>query len=289
MKKIGLVAILLSSGFIGLSQDVTETFNSTRIINSHSTEVLGKKMWEYRIEHRFGDIAGANGGVQTAFGFDQAADIRMAFEYGITDKLMAGIGRSKGIARPYTSLIDGFLAGRFLTQNKEKKIPVSAAIIGTAYFSYMKSSLDSQSVAFFDNQYSRRMAYSTQLVITRKFSDRISLAVMPTYIHRNYVAQSDVNDLFSVGFAGNFKINKKMGVIVEYFANLESENFRPNAMNSLGIGIEFVTNGHNFHINCTNSRGFGALQYVALTEENWLKGQFRLGFSISRNFKIKKS
>jgi len=287
MKKLVFVVLLIIAGFHCFGQDVTETFNSTRIVNSHSTEILRKKMWEYRIEHRFGDIAGANGGGQTAFGFDQAADIRMAMEYGITDKLMAGLGRSKGIGRPYTSLCDLFLAGRFLTQNKEKHMPVSAALVQTLYYTYMKQINDGQSVAYFDNKFSRRVAYSTQLVLTRKFSDRFSLAIMPTYVHRNYVSQTDLNDLFSVGFAANFKITKSIGVILEYFANVESENFRSDAMNSLGVGFEFVTNGHNFHINLTNARGFGELQYVALTQENWLKGQFRLGFSISRNFKIK--
>lgn len=289
MKKNILATLLFFIGTSAICQDVTQTFNSTRIVNAHSTETLGKKMWEYRIEHRFGDFAGANGGVQTGFGFDQAADIRMAMEYGINDKLMAGIGRSKGIGRPYTSLIDGFMAARFLTQNLEKKIPVSAALIGKMYYTYMKQVNDAQSVAFFDNKLERRFAYSTQLVVTRKFSDRISLAIMPTYVHRNYVAQDDVNDLFSFGAAANIKINKSMGVILEYFYNFEDDDFRTSATNSLGIGFEFVTNGHNFHINWTNSRGFGELQYIALTQEDWLKGQFRLGFSISRNFKIKKS
>ncbi|MFA7273384.1 MAG: DUF5777 family beta-barrel protein [Crocinitomicaceae bacterium] len=289
MKNLGLIAVLFSIGQFGYAQDVTGTFNSTRIVNSHSTEMLGKKMWEYRIEHRFGDVAGSNGGAQTAFGFDNAADIRMAMEYGISDKIMAGLGRSKGIGRPYTSLVDGFIAARILTQNKENGMPISAALVGTMYYTYMKQISDPQSVANFEGKFSRRIAYSSQLVLSRKFSDRISFALMPTYVHRNYVAQDDLNDLVSLGAALNVKINKSMGVILEYFYNFENENFRTTATNSIGLGFEFVTNGHNFHINFTNARGFGELQYVALTQEDWLKGQFRLGFSISRNFKIKKS
>jgi hypothetical protein len=287
MNKIGLLSFLFLIGSHGFGQDITQTFNSTRIINSHSTEMLGKKMWEYRIEHRFGDFAGSNGGPQTGFGFDNAADIRMAMEYGISDRLMVGLGRSKGIG-PYTSLIDGFMSGRFLTQNKEKKIPFSAALVGSMYYTYMKESLDSSSVTFFDGKFSRRVSYSTQLVLTRKITDRISLALMPTYVHRNYVAQDDVNGLFSCGVAANIKISKSMGVILEYFYNFEDDDLRTYATNSLGVGFEFVTNGHNFHINWTNSRGFGEMQYIALTQEDWLKGQFRLGFSISRNFKVKK-
>jgi hypothetical protein len=40
------------------------------------------------------------------FGLDNSADIRIAFEYGITDKMMIGLGRSKGTGSPYKSLID---------------------------------------------------------------------------------------------------------------------------------------------------------------------------------------
>lgn len=288
MKKINTLVLLCLLSANSFGQNATETFNSTRIINSHSTEMLGKKMWEYRIEHRFGDFAGTNGGAQTGFGFDNAADIRMALEYGISDNLMIGIGRSKGIARPYTSLVDGFLSYRFLQQNKESGMPLSAALVGTTFYTYMKSINNPQSVANFDGKLARRLSYSAQLVLTRKFSDRISLALMPTYVHRNYVAQDDVNDLVSLGAAINFKITKNMGVILEYFYNLEPENLRPLAKNSFGIAYEFVTNGHNFHINWTNARGFGELQYITMTQEEWLKGQFRLGFSISRNFKIRK-
>jgi hypothetical protein len=287
MKRILLVfGVGLASFCFG--QDVTETFNSTRIINSHSTEVLQKRQWEYRIEHRFGDFAGSNGGVQQAFGFDQAADIRMAMEYGFAEKWMAGIGRSKGIGLPYTSLLDGFIKGRFLTQNAEKKMPVSVAVIGNMFATYMKSVDDPQSVANFEPDFTRRLAYSTQVVVTRKFGHRLSLAIMPTYTHRNYVATNDVNGIFSVGVAANLKINKSIGVIAEYFHNIESSGFRPDAKNSLALGFEFVTNGHNFHINLTNARGFGDVQYIALTQSDWLKGQFRLGFSISRNFKIRR-
>jgi hypothetical protein len=285
MKKLFFAALLLS--FNSFSQDVSQTFNSTRIVNSHSTETLSERQWEYRIEHRFGDLAGAGGGTQTAFGFDQAADIRMAFEYGLSDKWMVGLARNKGIARPYKSLLEGFIKGRILTQNKEKNIPVSIAVLAESYYSYMKASTDTFAVDFFPKK-SHRLSYATQMIVTRKMSDRLSLALMPTYVHRNYVAADDVNGLFSLGGAFNYKLTKSMGVILEYFYNVEPDGFRPNAKNSFAVGYEFVTNGHNFHINLSNARGFGSMQYVALTQEEWLKGQFRLGFSIARTFKIRR-
>ncbi len=288
MKKRTLLAFVSLFSVISWAQNVTETFHSTRIINSHSTEVLNKRVWEYRIEHRFGDFAGEAGGVQQAFGFDQAADIRMAIEHGFAQNWMLGFGRSKGIGRPYTSLLDGFIKGRILTQNPEKGIPISLAVVGNMFGTYMKTAEDIESLAYYKSDFARRLAYSTQLVLTRKMSDRISLALMPTYTHRNYVAFDDENVILSLGMAANIKINKSIGIIAEYFFNFEPTNARPLATNSLAFGFEFVTNGHNFHINLTNARGFGDVQYIALTQEDWLKGQFRLGFSISRDFKLRR-
>jgi hypothetical protein len=67
------------------------TFSTTRVVNGHSVETLSKGTYEFRIEHRFGDIGGVNGGVQNMFGFDNLSDMRIALEYGITDQLMVGL------------------------------------------------------------------------------------------------------------------------------------------------------------------------------------------------------
>jgi len=92
------------------------TFSSTRVVNGHSVETLEKGTYEFRIEHRFGDIAGVNGGVQNMFGFDNLSDMRIALEYGITDQLMVGFGRAKGTGAPYRSLVDGLVKYKVISQ-----------------------------------------------------------------------------------------------------------------------------------------------------------------------------
>jgi hypothetical protein len=79
------------------------TFKSSRIINGHSPDVIEKKSLLMKIDHRFGDIAGGSGGVQNLFGLDNSSDIRIGFDYGITNKLNVGIGRSKGTGNPQSS------------------------------------------------------------------------------------------------------------------------------------------------------------------------------------------
>jgi len=61
---------------------------------------------------------------------------------------------------------------------------------------------------------------------------------------------------------------------------------REESFDNLGIAFEFKTYGHNFQINFVNSRGIGDTQYLTYNRSNWLKGQFRIGFTISRTFDL---
>lgn len=283
MKQL-LVLSCLALASASYAQNVEETFSGTRVINGHSVETLKSRILEFRIEHRFGDIAGTNGGVQQFFGFDQAADIRFAFEYGLSDKWMIGLGRSKGTGSPYRSLVDGFTKYRILTQEKDGT-PLSLAAMGSAVISYQTATTDLTQVTSFP-KFSHRMAYSAQLIAARKFGERLSLQVMPTYVHRNLVTNDDSNGLFSLGGAVNYKFNKTYGLTVEYYQNFNPSGLRENMKNSLGIAFEWTTNGHNFKMNFTNSRGFGETQFIPYTTSDWLAGEFRFGFSISRKFKL---
>jgi hypothetical protein len=261
---------------------VEETFHGTRVINGHSVETLRKGVLEFRVEHRFGDIAGTYGGIQSMYGFDNSSDIRIAFEYGITNDLMVGFGRSKGTGAPYKSLLDGFVKYKVIKQERHGS-PFTLTALATTSYSYMTASTDISQVNAFP-KWEYRLAYCTQLNIARKFGERLSLAVLPTLVHRNYVAQNDVNTLFSLGGAARFGINSKMAVLVEYYHVFADEDVRGTNYNSLGIAFEWITFGHNFTVNLTNSKGFGETQFIPYTFENWLKGQFRLGFCVGRKF-----
>lgn len=282
-----IVALCCTIAVTGFSQEVQETFNGTRIVNGHSTETLKSHILQFRISHRFGDMAGEFGGVQQWFGLDNAADIRFAFEYGITDKWMVGIGRSKGTGNPYSSLVDGFTKYRILSQTKDNKMPLSLAVMGATTVSYMKASSDLTQVSSFPD-FAHRMAYSAQVLVARKFGERFSLQFAPTYVHRNYVSLNDENGIFALGTGANLKITKGFGLIAEYYHVLNATELRENqgSKNSLSVGGEFATNGHIFRINLTNSKGFTETQFIPLTFSDWMEGQFRLGFSITRNFKL---
>jgi len=53
---------------------VTGTFKTTRNINFHTLETLGKHTLDFRISHRFGPM---NSGSYELWGLDQTANIRL--------------------------------------------------------------------------------------------------------------------------------------------------------------------------------------------------------------------
>ena len=264
------------------SNEVEDTYLSTRIVNGHSIETLKKGTLEFRIEHKFGDAAGELGGINTLYGLDNATDIRFAFEYGLTNNLMIGVGRSRGSGTPYSALLDGFLKYRILKQNKTL-MPVSITYVGTTSYSYMTASSLKTDVAYFPKWY-HRMAYSSQLNIAKKIHNKLSLALIPTIVFRNYVAADDQNLLFSLGSAVNYAINSKVNIGIEYYTNYQEENLRSTYQNSLSIGVDWITFGHNFKVFLTNSAGFGETQFIPYTDTDWSKGQFRIGFCIGRKY-----
>jgi len=298
IKKFAYFFLILLLSTHSFSQDVEDstefeeepiTFSGTRIINGHSTKTVEKGIFEMRIEHRFGDIAGINGGAQSMFGFDNLSDIRIALEYGITDDLMVGFGRSKGARNspnsisPYSSLLDGFVKYSILKQKKGATPLSLSAVIGSS-FTYMNASTDESQVSYFPKT-AHRFSYFTQIVAAKHFGDRFSISIMPTYVYRNYVAATDQNGLFALGGAFRLRLTKRFALLTEYYQTFSEKDFRQSGyQNSLGVALEWFTFGHNFTVNFTNSTGLGETQFIPYTAENWLKGQFRFGFCVSRKF-----
>ena len=226
--------------------------------------------------------AGLGAGINTLYGLDNVSDIRIAFEYGATDKLMVGFGRSRGTGFPYRSLLDGFVKYRLLHQDK-KGMPLSLSLLGTSTYTYMPASTNLGEVNAFPRSI-YRFAYCSQINIARKFGNKFSLSIIPTLVYRNYVATDDVNALFSIGSAVSYAVNSKVSLIVEYYSNIQKETVRSNYQNSLSAAIEWITFGHNFKVYLTNAGGFGETQFIPYTNTDWAKGQFRLGFCISRKY-----
>jgi hypothetical protein len=281
--KILTAIISILSLFNAVSQDkIWNTFEGTRVLNNHSTEMLYKKNLEFIIAHKFGDIAGSNGGFDNFFGFDNIADVRFAFEYGITNNLNIGIGRNKGIGLQ-RQVIDGFFKYRFLQQEKNG-IPINLSFVSSMAFVGAKASTDSTSLAFYQNPL-ERLIYTNQILASRKMNDRWSILLNLGYHHRNLVAFDDVNGMFFTGGAIRFRVTETFGLIAEY-NHVWNRVYGNGQKNPLSLGFEVLTGGHNFTIVLSNSKAINENLFISNTYSDWLKGQWRIGFSINRRFKL---
>ncbi len=286
MKKFSLffLAVMLIST-AAYSQNTFETFKDTRVINTHSVETLPGRKLDVRIGHRFGDFAGDAGGWQTFYGLENAADIMIGFEYGVSDALTVGINRTKA-SGPLKRLVNGIVKYKLLAQKEDGSMPFTITALGVASVSTMEKSDDPEVLHFFEKS-AHRWMYTGQLLIGRKFSDGFSLQVIPSYTHRNVVGFNDENGLISLGFATRVQLTKVMGLIVDGtfpFSDIRtSEN---GYFPAIGVGLEFDTGGHVFQLNFTNATAISETDYIPNTTSDWGEGQFRLGFTISRMFNL---
>jgi hypothetical protein len=270
---------------------VYASFKSPRIINAKSNETVKKNELDFVISHRFGDAAGKHGGAKTFFGTDAAADIRIALDYGITDRLTVGISRSKG-ATAIRQLYEGNLKFKLLQQTIDNHVPLGITLYGNGVVSSMKSNTNATVPDHFD-KFSDRWSFFAQAIFVRKFSRKFTLAVLPSFVHWNRVGFGDENDTYSLGAAARLKISKRMALIADYFYVFKSKSsrdfFKTNGLsfyNPLGLGLEIETGGHIFQITFMNSTALLENQFIPYTTTTWTKGQFRWGFSISRTFAL---
>lgn len=253
---------------------VTGTFKAEYIINTQTVESPANGNLNFVIQHRFGQL---NSGSYNFFGLDNAT-LRLGLDYGITDDLDVGIGRSS-----YLKTFDGYLKYKLLKQTEGPQMPLSVSVLGTV----TDYTQDEPTETYLDMRL--RTAYSVQLLLARKFSRWLSLQLSPTWLHYNLVPTvEDKNDVFALGLGGRVKITKRMSIDAEYDIVPTRQVVSTSVHNSLSLGWDIETGGHVFQLVFSNSQSMLPTQYLAQTTGTWGKGDIYFGFNISRNFNLKK-
>lgn len=267
---------------LSFAQDDAETttysyglFHGRRIVNGHSLELQKEGELELYIGHRFGAI---NGGAYEFFGLDQA-DMRLTFDYGVKDWLAVGVGRSS-----YKKTFDSFAKVRLLRQSTGKKnMPISMTALSTMTYQSLKPDATLPAPPKYSN-----LAFTHQLLIGRKFSDNLSIQLMPTFTHINLVETADLpNDIFTLGGAIRYRVTLNLAITAEYYYTIPPTSLGLGRYNSLGIGFDIDTGSHVFQVHLTNSSAMFERAFIAETNKSWLDGGIHLGFNMNRIFKLK--
>ncbi|MBK6380420.1 MAG: hypothetical protein IPF72_12175 [Chitinophagaceae bacterium] len=304
MKKILLLPVFLFAFLANImAQDpaVAETkaapkqkftravFNATKIINMQSTEIVSPGAIQFMISHHFSNIWNKGGGKQNIaqfFGLNSGVDhTYMSFDYSPL-KFM-----NVGVAMAGASKYEGWAKFRILRQQTgAKNIPVT---IG--WYSMMNVNTAEDP----DNEFSgNKFSFMNQLLISRKFSDKISLQLMPTWIHFNVVPYgiNNSNEVFSLGIAGKYKVSSKLNVTLEYarqlnmYKNLITKNgailnYNPDL---LSLGVEISTGTHLFQFYVGSTTDASAIDQLARNNSSIKDGNIAFGFTINRSMNVKK-
>lgn len=286
---IGIVILLFSNNLFAQEEDLLKllgedkpkkerikyAFKSPRVINSHSMEFLNPGTMDFRILHRFGQL---DQGYKNFFGLDQAS-MRMGFDFGILQNLMAGIGRST-----YKKEVDAYIKYAPIRQSKGPwSSPVTFALV---------SGITIDGLPWADpdrkNYNTSRLAYYFQAILGRKFSEGFTLQLSPTMVHKNLVQNvQDVNDIYALGIGGRIKLSKRIAFTWDYSQVLigmpDSGYYNP-----LSIGFDIETGGHVFQLHFSNSTGMNERAFITETTGQWGKAEVRFGFNLSRVFQIRK-
>lgn len=255
-----------------VSEEVELTFDASRVGTIWSVESLPKKELQISIMHNFGEV---NTGVRNLFGLDNANNVRLGFEYGISDNVSAFFGRSS-----LDKVLDGGLKVSLLRQTVDDSKPVSISLIGagaitTAEYRFLVAD---------DYTFGDRWSYSGSVLVARKFSEKFSAQVSPMFAVFNRIGP-ELNlggtdqFYFSVATAARLKVTKRTSLTAQYVPSFD-ENVRSN----LAFGVDLETGGHVFQLFFTNTSAFNDMYLLAGNNGNWADQEFRLGFIVNRAF-----
>ena len=262
---------------------IKNAFKSSRVINGHSMEFIGKGVLDVRILHRFGDL---NSGFQNLYGLDQAT-MRFGFDYGVTKNLTIGLGRST-----FNKEWDGFIKYRLIHQSKGGKFSMPISLIFVSGTTVNSSPWSDPTRK---NYFTSRVGFYNQLILGRKFSEKITLQLSPTHVHLNLVkGKNDYNDIFAMGFGARYKLSKRIAFVADYHMiirpetdddDMVSDQFT-NMIDPLSVGFDIETGGHVFQLHFTNASGMNEKAFITGTTKSWGQGQVSFGFNLSRVFTV---
>ena len=244
---------------------VMATFKATRIVNAQSIEMPKPRILEFVILHRFGSMAN---GAYDLFGMDEAV-IRFDLEYGFSDRLSIGIGRSS-LNKTY----DIFSKLKIADQRTgHRSFPISLVLFTKMEIETIMKDMDMQD----------RYTYDVQFLLAKKLNRSLSLQLMPTFIHRNLVeTHNDHHDLISLGIGGRIKMTRRTSINFDTFFPIgkRGETYKQG----WGIGYDIETGGHVFQLMVTNARGSFESEYIENASGAFEDLNLYLGFNISRAF-----
>lgn len=286
MKKVIILLLILTSFLASaVAQEETEkvsrpvrfTFNTGILIDNQTIETPYKGGLMLEIHHRFSRIENYH----NLFGIYGSANTRMGLNYGVTDRLMVGLGTTKDY-----KLQDLQWKYAILKQTDDNSVPVSVSYYGNVVADLRKEEDFGPEESF---RQIHRLSYFTQIIVARKLNDRFSVQVAPSAAYFNAVPRysdttgyKNLNLGVSVGLKAN--IVGDHNIILEYDQLFTQQDLDDQPKPNLAFGWEKSTATHTFQLFVANYNQVISQRNLVFNTNDFTKGDFLFGFNVIVRF-----
>jgi len=259
------------------STPVRFTFGTSLLIDNHTVATPYKGGLELEIHHRFSIIENYH----NLFGIFGAANTRIGLNYGITDRLMIGAGTTKDY-----KLQDIQWKYLILQQTEDNSMPVSLSYYGNFLTDLRKEENFGPAESYREIH---RLSYFTQLIVARKFSEKISAQVAPSLIYFNSVpifSDSTGYKNLNFGLSAGARINLfgSHSLLLEYDQLLTKQDLDEQPKPNLSLGWEISTATHTFQIFAANYSQIINQRNLVFNTNDFTNGEYLIGFNITVRF-----
>jgi Membrane bound beta barrel domain (DUF5777) len=255
------------------NRPVEELFWAPTVIGTASVTNLDAGDLNFSIKHSFGLVSS---GIENLYGLDGAANIRFGLDYGATDWLSLGFGRSR-----FDKVYDFRFKTNLLRQTVSGSSPLELAVMGDVAITTLKNGLS----------FTDRLSYAGMVMLGRRLSDKVSVQVSPMFSHFNTVyierdnngeVVAEENTHFGAAVALNLKLNEVFAVLVEYVPVFGERS--DGTVDAFSVGLDIETGGHVFQLFLGSSDWLTEQYMLARNNDDFFAGDFRWGFNVNRAF-----
>jgi hypothetical protein len=246
-------------------------FKGLQICNMQSTKLPAQGEFYFLVTHRFGDL---KNGINNFFGLDNAFT-KLGGIYGATDWLSLSVSRHT-YQKTYEFAIKYILANQQIDG-----FPVT--IVG---YNTMDINSELNKDLYPGLKFNNRMAFTTQLLVSSKFSNSFSGELAGIFVHKNlYDALYEQMNIFLVGAGTRYKIAKRLSLNLDYAVRVNlPEDTQSIYNNPLTLGLDIETGGHVFQLVFSNSQAMNDVAIFSNASGDWEKGSLYFGFNMYRVF-----
>ncbi len=259
-----------------------ESFSFSQLINAKTTFIRQTKGFGFNIQHRFGAAKFDKNLIRNFLGLDLASNVRFSFEIPVSQKIQLDIGRTR-----YGKFYDLGVKYLLLKQTADNRMPVSMAFYENIAVTTEKAPQYSENATFadgrkFEYQFSHRLYYDTQFIISRKFSNNFSAQISTEMLWRNLTPvtpDKEKSYVIAVPMSLRYKTSFGSAIDLEVMPNTHRKTM------PVSLAYEIASSGnHVFQITITNSDRILSQNMFFTPTLCYPKEGFMLGFNLVRYF-----